>query len=276
MCRNHSPAIRFRLFIGYEFPFSAQPKIAEQAAEAEPIIYPDPEDERDVYEHQPLAMPSTYSASFGNLSNGGIDEQQFIEMLSNLNRGNENSPVDFAAFTSAFTSAGPGGMPNDPLLSSLFGAQMPSSEPKAPDSPLKKFLGTKFHIAALAVFTYLLVNTSSISCNVFLLFLLWEIVEIFILRQHEIQSNSMFSAFLMMAGISPTKLNVFIKWIQLINKVLRDIAVFLFSFVFTHIIYTQLTGRSSEEIIGTIISNSPVFIQPNDDIDDDPFEFVSQ
>lgn len=225
---------------------------ADQASTRERIIYPDPEVERDVYvEPAPFSMESLAAAQATRGAPTGFQEEEIMEMLNSLrNAGSAgNSPnfdgnaAGFAAFANlgSFGAANGGDPATDPLVG-LFGAQG-AQNTVPPETGLRKFLNSKIHIAVLSIFTYVLVNMAPFSCNVFLLFLLWEIVEIFILRQHQTGQNGLVNVVFMMAGVSPTKLNVFIKWIQLVNKVLRDIAIFLFFFVLSHITYLSAVGR---------------------------------
>lgn len=219
----------------------------------------------------------------------GIEDDELMQLLNSLrNPGSGASNFDgnaaagFAAFTNlnSFGTANGDDISNDPLLAGLFGAQN-AQNPTPPVTGLRKFLNSKLHIAILSILTYMLVNMAPFACNVFLIFLLWEIVEIFILRQHHTHPNGFVNVVIMMAGVSPSKINVFIKWIQLVNKVLRDIAIFLFFFVLSHIIYLSAIGRklvADETIAGatdTTAKNYPfdgVAESMLDDEFDDPFD----
>lgn len=179
---------------------------------------------------------------------------ELLNSLQGTEGGMPNGPFgaggmnDFAAFSTAFGSSG--NMQADPLFASLFGAQQQQQQtPKPPDSFLTKILKSKIHIAFLAILTYILINVAPFTSNVFLLFLLWEIVEMFILKEHETNSNGLVSAMCLMAGMSPVKLNIFLKWIQLINKVLRDIAIFLFFFIISYIVHLNISGISIDTLL---------------------------
>lgn len=203
---------------------------------------------------------------------------QMINSLRNAGPGSnlDGNAAGFAAFTnfSSFGDANGGDIPNDPLLAGLFGAQS-AQTPVTPETRLRKFLNSKIHIAALSILTYALINMAPFACNVFLIFLLWEIVEIFILRQHQTNANGFANVVFMMAGVSPTKINVFFKWIQLVNKVLRDIAIFLFFFVSSHIIFLSIVGRNlvaDESMAATKNHPSAAIVEPVLDEFDDPFD----
>lgn len=206
----------------------------------ERIIYPDPEDERDVY-----VKPTPIAPQFGDPN--AIDPREFQDFISLLQQNSENGSYssnfnDFSAFANL------GAMPG---AESPFSG-MPSSNvqqpAQIPETKLQKFLKPKIHIGLLSVLTYLFITMSGMPCNVFLIFLLWEVVEIFLLRQHETNSGGFIYILCMLAGIPAIKVNIALKWIQLINKVLRDVAIFLFFFVISHISYIQFIG---EKVIST-------------------------
>ncbi|XP_031618856.1 uncharacterized protein LOC116337987 [Contarinia nasturtii] len=212
----------------------------------EQVIYPDPEVERDVYVPQttPPFPPELFGAVDGM---GSIDDrQQFFELFNTLqqqNSGQANSNT-FAAFAQFGNMGGGEAGPN-----AFFGNLNTNEQPKVPETPLQKFLNTKIHIGLLAVLTYLFILLTPFHWNVFLVFLLWEIAEIFILRQHESNSNGIINVLFMLAGISPAKVNIVLKWVQLLNKVLRDVALFMFFFVLTHVCRVYWTGLSLVPLI---------------------------
>lgn len=189
---------------------------------------------------------------------GAFDEQQLMDMLNSLQGADggmpnglnglfgAGGPNDFAAFSGGFAAGGD--MQSNPMFASFFGAQQ-QAQPKPPDSLATKVLKSKVHIAILAVFTYILIHAAPFSSNVFLLLLLWEVVEMFILKEYETSRSDLVSAACIMAGMSPTKVNIFLKWIQLINKVLRDIAIYLFFFILCHVIHLSVAGRSDAIVL---------------------------
>lgn len=227
-------------------------------------------------------MESLAAAHATRGSPTGTEEEAFMQMLNSLrNPGNapnfDGNAAGFAAFTSFGGANGGGDFSNDPLLSGLFGGAQGAQPAAPPESGFRKFLNSKIHIVVLSIFTYLLINMAPFSCNVFLMFLLWEIVEIFILRQHQTNPNGFVNMAFVVAGVSPTKINVFIKWIQLVNKVLRDIAIFLFFFVLSHIAYLSIVGRKlvADATIAAAVKYQPfdgVAESMLDDEFDDPFD----
>lgn len=188
---------------------------------ADKIIYPDPEIERDVYEspsftNNPYAEPSAFQ------------NREFMELLTNLQQ--QQQP-----------GSGIGPNPNDIITQMMMsddlfggGARSAAKLNETTETKVTKLLKSKIHIGLLAILTYTFINLGY-SCNVFLIFLIWEMVEMFILKQYENKSGGMLSIVFMLSGISPAKLNVFMKWFQIINRVLRDVAIFLFFFVVSHI-----------------------------------------
>lgn len=246
------------------------------------MIYPDPEDERDVYVPSSLTTTLTTANSRAGIESSPFDDPQFMELLTNLQQSNGTAGTGFNAGMS-----GPNELPNfssfsnfdsafqnDPLLAGLL-ANAGGAPQKQPESQFKKFLKLKVHIALLSIFTYLLINMAPFSCNVFLIFLLWEIVEIFILRQHETNPNSFMNIVFMLVGVSPAKVNVLIKWFQLINKVLRDVAIFLFFFILSHISYVAIYGKKlipMETVNSSNMVNVDSVADHDGDIFDDPFD----
>lgn len=297
MVSMHSTQFNLNSYINISFLFlifsaDSWNTDADQANTHERIIYPDPEVERDVYvEPTRFAMAAGQQTARGGQM--GLEEEEFVQMLNSLrNAGPAGSSPGFGGNTAGFAAfanfgnlnagSGAGGdLPNDPLLAGLFGGQGAQGAAAPPETGLWKFLNSKIHIALLSIFTYVLINTAPFSCNMFLLFLLWEIVEIFMLREHQSNANGLVNVVFMMAGVSPTKINVFIKWIQLVNKVLRDIAIFLFFFVLSHITYLTVVGRALVVVDGTEAKmTSTIRQQPFDSMTDsmlddefdDPFD----
>lgn len=213
------------------------------------MIYPDPEIERDVYVPPP---PSTIAPPFPPElfrdvdGMGSFDDQkQFLEIFNSLsqqqqqqhqqqNLGNANSFAAFAQFGNNFDGNAGANM--------FFSNPNNSESPQVPETPPHKIISTKIHIALLAILSYLFILLAPFHLNAFLIFLAWEVAEIFLLRQHESTSNGILNVVFVLAGVSPTKMNVFLKWIQLLNKVLRDVALFMFVFIFAHICRSYWCG----------------------------------
>lgn len=191
---------------------------------------------------------------------GSLDEQQqqqFLNMLNSLGGpqtfSNGRMPPNSAAFGDQSNAGGfPGfaGFPGFDGSNPLFTSMSPEATAPVPDTPLRKFLKTKLHIAFIGILSYALITAGNFKCSVFLIFLLWEIAEIFILRQHETNANPIINIVFMFLGISPTKINIFLKWVQLLNKVLRDVAIFLFAFICCHVAciwWSEATGTFAQD-----------------------------
>lgn len=234
-----------------------QNETASPASESpsEKVIYPDPEIELDVYEspsftNNPFAEPNAFQ------------NQEFMELLTNLQQQQSNS--------------GMGTNPNDivtqmMMADNLFGGGVarPASTSRIneqPETKVTKLLKSKIHIGLLAILTYTFISLGY-SCNVFLIFLIWEMVEMFILKQYENKSGGILSILFMLSGISPAKLNVFFKWFQIINRVLRDVAIFLFFFVVSHIC---CGGNSTPDAVAVPIKVENTI---DDELFADEFEF---
>lgn len=222
------------------------------------VIYPDPEIERDVYVPRASIFPTEVIGETNEI-NAFDDQRQFFELLSTLQQQNAGQSETFAQI-GFWDGIGSGG-------SSSFFANAREC-PKVPETRLQKFLSTKINIAALAVITHLLIILAPFNWNVFLIFLGWEIAEIFILRQHESNPNGIVNMLFMLAGISPNKINIVLKWVQLLNKVLRDVAIFMFFFILCHVSYVCWTGVKLVTEIGTSELNHKVL---EDDSTDDVF-----
>lgn len=220
-----------------KFRFIEKPEANENVPK-EHITYPDPEVERDVYIRptatSDILMTSAYPADVNAFQN-----QQFMELLQSLSGfpgTSLNNPNNFADFNNL------NGL--DPFASQ----PIPDTTPPPQDSILDKVLKSKIHFLVLSILTYSFIRVTSITCSVFLIFLLWEIIEIIISRQHKSNPNHFVSLIFMFAGVSPTKINVAIKWTQLINKVFRDVAIFVFFFVFSHLCHIHLGGDKAVKI----------------------------
>lgn len=233
------------------------------------MIYPDPEIERDVYVPQSMPpFPAEIFADVNGMGGSFDDQKQFFELINTLQQQGGGQTNAGAGSFAAFAQFGnvDGGGPNP------FFANLNTNEsPKVPETQLQKFLNTKIHIGLLAILTYLFVLYTPFHWNVFLVFLVWEIAEIFILGQHETNPNGIINVLFMLAGISPTKVNIALKWIQLLNKLFRDVALFMFFFVLSHVCRSSWNGLSLVPLVESI-DQSVESLDKIDDTADDVFE----
>lgn len=125
-----------------------------------------------------------------------------------------------------------------------------------PQSLFAKFVRSKYPVIIIALLVYALyaLNIDGIiGGSVFSLFIIWEIFEFiltaFIIKEAAHQ-NQLIAIIGMFLGLSPHSLQLIIKILGLFNKILRDVAIFLFTFVFTHLLYSYLIiGDSMSEIL---------------------------
>lgn len=234
----------------------------------EPIVYPDPEIERDVFVSQ--------AAQFQSEMFGAPGTNPFEDLLSSMRQQQGNMPPNaniggFGAFAQFGNLDGGGG----PDVNAFFTNLNTEESPKVPETRLQRFLKTKIHIGILSIFTYLFITLAPFHCNVFLLFLIWEMAEIFLLRQHENNPNGMVNMLFMLAGTSPNKINMLLKWVQLLNKVLRDVAIFIFFFVITHMCYMSWNGLTVIPVVQESIVAKKLLLEipgTYENSDDDVFE----
>lgn len=180
------------------------------------VIYPDPEDERDEYmqpEWEPFAAAAPERFPMSN-----------DDVFSLLNLG----------------AAQNGSIPTQP-------------QPPGPERVTVKLLRTRVHLAVMAIAIYLLFATEKqhlIGGNVFTLLLGWEMVEVFLLKTYE-TSSSFLSIIFLLGGISTKYSQIIIKFMETINKVLKDVTFFVFFFVMTHLLWCRLVlGLELGQVLG--------------------------
>lgn len=196
------------------------------------------------------------------------------DLLSSMRQQHQNMPPN--ANMGGFGAFGQfGNLDGGPDMNAFFTNLNTEESPKVPETRLQRFLKTKIHIGILSIFTYLFIMLAPFHCNVFLLFLIWEMTEIFLLRQHENNPNGMINMLFLFAGTSPNKINMLLKWVQLLNKVLRDVAIFIFFFVITHMCYMSWNGLTIIPIVEASLVTKKLLELPStsyDNIDEDVFE----
>lgn len=183
------------------------------------IIYPDPELEREDPISNNFAMPTEFNGV------GMIDPQTIFNMLNGQNTTNDES-LDSNALNLLLH-------PKHSFMPTLNNTLKQPTLPK-----LANFLQSKIHISLLVLWTYgLIVTETWPTDNVFLLFLLWELAENLVLRTYEVKTTSILTILLLLAGIPATYSTVMLKWFELANKVVRDVAIFVFFFVCVHVLW---------------------------------------
>lgn len=226
-------------------------------------VYPDPEIERDVFVSQ--------AAQFQSEMFGAPGMNPFEDLLSSMRQQHGNMPPPNANMGGFGAFAQFGNVEGGPDLSAFFTNSNTEESSKVPETRFQRFLKTKIHIGILSIFTYLFITLAPFHCNVFLLFLIWEMTEIFLLRQHENNSNGIINMLFLFAGTSPNKINMLLKWVQLLNKVLRDAAIFIFFFVITHTCYMHWNGLTiipivKESLVAKKLSEIPATYDNSDEV----------
>jgi len=124
---------------------------------------------------------------------------------------------------------------------------------------ITKMLKSKLHLIALSIFTYGFVvfgDKYFSSCSIFLPFLIWELTETIIIRPKENSSDALLNILnivLIMGGIPLNMSQPLIKVIQTLNKVFKDVGVFMFSFVICHVIYIHCVLQEAENKLNVIV-----------------------
>lgn len=185
-------------------------------------IYPDPDMERDVYE----APPALYS---------GIDPetQDIFELLKNMQGS---------------------GQP--------FAQSSQNTKPPVPQSPFSKFIRSKTPIVLIALIVYMLFALDFsfvVGGSVFSSLIAWEIFEFFMTSfviKEPTQQGGLVNILFMFGGISPEKTQLILRLVGLVQKIIRDIAIFMFTFVMIHLAWSYIVvGESLTEILDKDFSN---------------------
>ncbi|XP_055386358.1 uncharacterized protein LOC129615263 [Condylostylus longicornis] len=107
------------------------------------------------------------------------------------------------------------------------------------ESFLTKVLNSKFHLMILSVFTYgfiVLGDNNFSSYSIFLPLLFWELTETIIIKPQANSSDALISLVLIMVGVPSNIFQPIVKITQTLNKIFKDVGVFMFSFVICHVI----------------------------------------
>lgn len=228
------------------------------------VIFPDPEMERDVFEPQQRQqsvdpMEQLLSSGIfgaGSFGGGGGGSQQsndmFASMLASMTSGGGAGNDPFAMFQ---------GLADASMLDAGGNQSQPRRPPAAaavPDSLIVRLMRSKLHIATIGVFTYLLAtNDLMFRSHVFTLFLLWEFVEMFVLKPYEKDRSSYLGIVFMVSGIPTEHSSVVMRWLSQTRRVLKDVAIFVFFFVLAHLVWQSVVvGESLASILNVDIGDS--------------------
>lgn len=180
-------------------------------------VYPDPEMERDVYEAPPMLNP----------------DQDIFELLKTMQSG--QSP---------------------------FVQSSQPATPPVPETPFSKFIRSKVPVVLLAIIVYMLFALNMefiVGGSVFSSLIVWELLEFFVstfLIKQATQSSGLINLLFAFSGVSQEKAQLILRLLSIAHKLLRDIAIFMFTFVMIHLGWSYLVvGESLSEILDKDFSN---------------------
>ncbi|XP_050085935.1 uncharacterized protein LOC126571457 [Anopheles aquasalis] len=183
------------------------------------IIYPDPEDERMVYD--PLMGESEPPIDFSSL-NGMMNGQNgdIFQLLNSLNRA-QGGNAGFGATDG--TASASSGQPEQNVR-------------------LRLALRLRIHLIVAAIIIYLLFASGYerfIGGSVFLPLLAWELIELIMVGASEPASGMpLLGMVLLLGGIPMRTSQLLQKVLGTIQKVMRDVTFFVFFFVLTHLAWS--------------------------------------
>lgn len=183
------------------------------------------------------------SSPFGGSANGAPDIFSLLQGMQGMQGGSasgDNPLFSMMAGMQSFGSLGGDG------------AQPQAPPPAAaPTSIITKILQSKVHISAIAIITYLLAATDvAFRTHVFTLFLLWEVVELFLLKAYEKNQTSYLGIVFLVSGIPSEHSTVVVKWLATIRRILKDVSIFAFFFVVSHLLWQRFAvGQSFAAIL---------------------------
>lgn len=131
--------------------------------------------------------------------------------------------------------------------------------PVQPESPYSKFIKSPIPIVFLASFTYMAFAfnlESAFGANVFSFFIVWEILVFtmtaFVFKDSAANQLSSILALLplFLPRLNTKLLQIILRIFTFLNKMLRDVAIFLFTFVAFHLVYNFcIKGESINRIL---------------------------
>ncbi|XP_053673695.1 uncharacterized protein LOC128723955 [Anopheles nili] len=197
------------------------------------IVYPDPQDERMEY-------VNTHVEAL--LANSGFTDDSFMNAMNggNVASGGQNSDV-FQLLNTLNQVQSNGGM----FASNRNVGSSQTSQPTSrSNSRFARLLRSKIHLVIASVVTYLLFatgNESYVGGNVFLPLLAWEMLELLTIGASEPAGAQQLLGMVFLLGGIPMKTSqTIMKLISTVNKVLKDVAFFMFFFVVTHLLWSRL------------------------------------
>lgn len=135
-------------------------------------------------------------------------------------------------------------------------------QPLVPETLLSKIIRSKIiivFIALLVFFIFATNNETLILGNIFTVLIGWELIEFYLsstIAPPPTAAGGMLNILFMFGGISPIQTKMILKFLQLANKTLRDVAIFMFTFVLFHLLWSFfMKNESLDEILDKDFSN---------------------
>lgn len=153
------------------------------------------------------------------------------------------------------------------MLKSMQGGQkFPQSTqpsvPPVPESTFSKFIRSQVPIVVIALIVYMVFTANldfMVGGTVFSSLIVWEVFEFFMTTfviKQQVQQGGLVNLLFMFGGVSQEKSQIILKLLGLANKILRDIAIFMFTFVLIHLTWSYLiVGESLTEILDKDFNN---------------------
>lgn len=224
------------------------------------VIHDDPEMERDTFEPQRNDHHQLPFMAFGSAS-AGAPPAELMDMFASMNgglggAGGANPFAMFQGLTNASSLDAP--LLTGDLFAGLLGStangQAPLQQQQQPAQPVSlivRLMRSKLHIALIGVLTFLLAtNDVMFRSHVFTAFLLWEAVELFVLKPYEKDRSSYVGLVFLIGGIPTEHTSVALRWFATVRRVLKDVAIFVFFFVIAHVLWQRLViGESLTAIL---------------------------
>ncbi|EAA12751.3 AGAP008500-PA [Anopheles gambiae str. PEST] len=124
------------------------------------------------------------------------------------------------------------------------GSQQQPSASSPSNSRFARALRTKVHLVVASIVAYLLFATGNeayIGGNVFLPLLAWELIELLMIGSVEpVGGQQLLGIVFMLGGIPMKTSQTVMKLMNTVNKVMKDVAFFMFFFVLTHLLWSRL------------------------------------
>lgn len=213
----------------------------ETTSESSYSVYPDPLDERLEY-----ISPQVEAL----LANSGLNDESFLHAMTGGAGGGgaTGQNGDIFHLLNTLNQA----QTNGGLLGGGMGRGTASQRSSAPNRPTPvqnnswyaRAIRSKVHLVVASIVAYLLFatgNESFIGGNVFLPLLAWELIELLTIGTVEPAGGQKLLGIVFMLGGIPMKTSqTIMKLMNTANKVLKDVAFFMFFFVLTHLLWSRL------------------------------------